>query len=583
MSDGLANGDLRFGDRDALEKWLKTQPREVSVIVAARAALRVLPLAATKLPAKKDAERFASLISALFRAGSLTRFAAKYPTRALELRATFFLASDTFVGVIDDGPTLAAKAAMNAAAVAAQALSHAQFAARGYVIDRAADFERTNFARAAVSSVDGSVARTAADAALAAAIAVLAPYLVWASLSSDVHFLDAGGAVVVLADCPLWASGNPQDVDELWAKLKAALPPGEDWEVWTRWYDERLAGQLSRGEAYELVFATVPEEVWDKGPAAANRWIKEHLPPEAASFNPTDPRLAYGIFGSYAGEEHLPAEPPSTPKPLENIPCAFTFGWSASQKITVIAGPQNQPIFPFATSEADHKQWLETCHALTERLLSDLRAGRFNLRPDYCEALERYKADLPTAPGQGNFMLAEQEALNLRGLFEAEVDLIAAPFASRLRGLLQQHIALRGFYPVVERYYDAVRKSRIDDPLPWDKVEGFGRTVRDNTPDKFEPEISKGLQDVEREEPVIEPVDVPHDPKAIQPPPDPLGPVNREDSRSFNIASFVNGIMKVVVKGRDVSQAFDGWEHLEQKLWEDAASIIEWLHKLPPN
>ena len=53
--------------------------------------------------------------------------------------------------------------------------------------------------------------------------------------------------------------------------------------------NERLVGGVpfavslyasSRGEAYELVFATVPIEVWDKGPAAANRWIKEHLPKE---------------------------------------------------------------------------------------------------------------------------------------------------------------------------------------------------------------------------------------------------------------------------------------------------------------
>jgi hypothetical protein len=34
----------------------------------------------------------------------------------------------------------------------------------------------------------------------------------------------------------------------------------------------------SRGETYELVFARVPLGVWDKGPAAANAWIKAHLP-----------------------------------------------------------------------------------------------------------------------------------------------------------------------------------------------------------------------------------------------------------------------------------------------------------------
>ncbi len=88
---------------------------------------------------------------------------------------------------------------------------------------------------------------------------------------------------------------------ERWVKMIAALPPGEDWEVWTRWYDERLKGGPSRGEAYELVFATVPEEVWVKGPAAANRWIKEHLPKEPLHRIQHRP-FAYGISGSYWGK-----------------------------------------------------------------------------------------------------------------------------------------------------------------------------------------------------------------------------------------------------------------------------------------
>jgi hypothetical protein len=41
-----------------------------------------------------------------------------------------------------------------------------------------------------------------------------------------------------------------------------------------------LRGAPSHGEAYELVFATVPIKEWDKGHASANRWIKEHLPKE---------------------------------------------------------------------------------------------------------------------------------------------------------------------------------------------------------------------------------------------------------------------------------------------------------------
>ena len=497
MSDDVAKRDLRFGDEKALEEWLNTQPREVSVIIAARAALRVLPILAKELPAM-DAGRFTALISVCFRATALARVAAKYPTRANEL-AAYAYAADA---------AAAAAAAANAAATAA---AYAAYAA----------------------------AAAAANAAAA-----------WEALSNDANFLSKGDSVAELADHPLWPDATPRRLVDLWTKLKAALPLGEDWEVWNGWYDERLFNIRSRGEAYELVFATVPVEVWEEGPAAANRWIKEHLPP-----------------------------PPPTVKPLENIPCAFAFGWSTFHKINVVAGPQNQPIFPFAVSEADHKQWLETSRVQVGRLLADLRAGRLNLRPDYLESLERYEADLPSAPGLGNFVLADQEARFLRDLFAAEADFIPAPFALRLKGILQQHIALRGFYPEVERLYSAIQKGHLEKPLPWDNVEAFGRTIRENTPDKFEPEVSRGLQEVERLPPVIElqPEDIRRDSNAILPPPDPLGEVKPENSRSFSVASVVNGVMKVVTKGKDVSQAWDGWQHVAHKLGEDAAPVIEWL------
>ena len=248
MSDGVAKGDLKFEDRDALEEWLNTQPREVSIIIAARAAMRVLPLAATELSAK-DAGRFGALISALFPAGALARVAAKYPTRANALAA--------------------------AAAGASAAASYSTFSPPD-------SFSTSFCAHAAAYAADTTyVVNPAHAAALAAASAASAAdaSAAWAAVSEDATFFGGRGGVAQLADMFLWPDGTPPEVAELWASVKAALPQGKDWEVWTHWYDERLAGAPSRGEAYELVFATLPREVWDQGPAAANRWIKEHLPP----------------------------------------------------------------------------------------------------------------------------------------------------------------------------------------------------------------------------------------------------------------------------------------------------------------
>jgi hypothetical protein len=76
---------------------------------------------------------------------------------------------------------------------------------------------------------------------------------------------------------PLWSGyAEPEWAKNAWAKIHMVLPEGEMWEVWFHWYNDRLRG-ASRGEGYELVFASVPQEEWDKGPAAANAWIKARL------------------------------------------------------------------------------------------------------------------------------------------------------------------------------------------------------------------------------------------------------------------------------------------------------------------
>jgi hypothetical protein len=261
MSEDVAKRDLSFTDREALDGWLRTEPREVSFIIAARAALRVLPVAGPRLPAT-DAKQFGALIAALFRATALARVLAKYPTHANELR-----------------PAAATAAATNARGHASDAAAHAARAAHYAAYIAFAADTKNAAARAAAA------AEAAADAAYAAAAdyvgdAALAADAAWAALSSDVYFLETGGAVAVLADRRLWPGPTPSWAAELWAKSLAALPPGEDWDVWGRWYHERLTGARSRGEAYELVFANVPNGVWVEGPATANRWIKEHLPPE---------------------------------------------------------------------------------------------------------------------------------------------------------------------------------------------------------------------------------------------------------------------------------------------------------------
>ena len=93
-----------------------------------------------------------------------------------------------------------------------------------------------------------------------------------------------------MADRPLWAAGRPPWSDSAWFMLLSALPNHQGWEIWFDWYEQRQRGG-SRGKEYELVFASVPKEEWDKGPAAANAWIKAHLSPRGNERPPSWPEI----------------------------------------------------------------------------------------------------------------------------------------------------------------------------------------------------------------------------------------------------------------------------------------------------
>ncbi|MBI1867884.1 MAG: hypothetical protein HYS06_06270 [Methylocystis sp.] len=246
--DSGAPAGLKFEDREQLKAWLNTQPREVCVAIAARAALRVAVFATWEIAprgGKQRTESFLNVTSVIFCATALARVAAVYPTRANELsayaRAAYARAAASIATAYDAG---------NAAVYAARAGTDAD-----------PDFTAVGFAVAAVDFA----ADAAADAATATAI--------WAEVSADARALARGES---LAATPLWALARPDWSREEWERLKAALPENENWQVWIDWYEDRIDGR-AYGEAKEFVFATVPEQKWNEGPAAANRWIKEKL------------------------------------------------------------------------------------------------------------------------------------------------------------------------------------------------------------------------------------------------------------------------------------------------------------------
>ena len=520
-------------DRFDLARWLKGRPVADARVIASRAALRVLPLISGIDLFLYDRRRNVELsVTSIFRASSLAWVACKYPTQTNELSL------DKARGVAD------------------YALWASVLPADIDPVQLPAIFDTANAAFAAAAAV-----RTAyyADAANSSANAVNYAATgdieeqVWQSVSADALALAESLAPDILANRPLWSGGIPQTISVEWQRLNEALPPNEDWDIWTAWYDRRLTGRVY-SESYELVFARVPDEEWEKGPAAANAWIKAEL----------------------AKLEH---------KAIPNVASVFTFGWNEANRIALSSGPQNLPVFPFPGNEPDHRRRLEAERTQVERLISDIAHKQANIRPDYVESLRRYAGDLPDAPGTGNFLLADGEARILRALFESEADFLPQGFAARLKIVLEQHIALRAFYPEVERLYLDVRTGRLEEPLPQDAVEKATRTIAQNTPSFFEPEVTAGLKEVEREPPQIslsEEDRAAHAPGVILPPADPIGTLDLKKTRDVMTAGTFNKLFEFIEKGDKIAKGLAGWETVSHQLRDNIGPIIDWLSRNIP-
>jgi hypothetical protein len=255
-----------FSERDEVKRWLDAikpaeRRREVAVVIAARAALRVAPL--TYKPVRQSKKRrdaaFSAIVLPVFRATALPWVAAVNAPHGNELR-------------------LAANAA-NAAANAADAYAAASAAADADAADAA-------YAAANAAAAAAAAAANAADAdaaAYAAAFAAAANAAAAAANAADAAWIDAGRPAAQLARAPLWLEGAPGWADRAWQDLRSAmLASHEDWRVWTDWYEARLLGNLTWpvNEALEVARALIDDDTWKQGPRAVNaeigRIIAEH-------------------------------------------------------------------------------------------------------------------------------------------------------------------------------------------------------------------------------------------------------------------------------------------------------------------
>jgi hypothetical protein len=263
LGEGEAAGVPDFRNREAVEAWLRTQPREVGVVIAARAALRVALLAIgysqQGWPHSVMLPVFRATAAAMFAVtqSSVTAHALRSAASAASSAADLAAADHAVKGALGFAASEAALAAAGAAAAGAEGEAGA-IAAAAYA--------------SAYSAAEAAASIAPYSAAPAAHIAVTCA----AAAEDDALAIADGALPANLRTLGLWANDSPDWVTIGLIELRAALPPHEDWQVWIDWYEARLRGD-PYDEELEECYVLIPEEIWAQGPAVANDEIARRI------------------------------------------------------------------------------------------------------------------------------------------------------------------------------------------------------------------------------------------------------------------------------------------------------------------
>lgn len=239
------------------------KPREVSVAIAVRVVLRVLPFLNR---AKKGRGFERGFLLSVFRCAGIPAFAGMWPIAGMDIAAAYAANAAADAAIAAD----AANAAANAAA---GAIAYATFSANAAAVTPNAFDAGAHVADA--SDYAAYVFDAAAYAAVSKDMALLLPFL-----DGNLEY-----GLLELARTPLWPDHElslPEEVSKEWHALKAQLlsREGENWQVWTDWYEDRLNGFANRAPNMELEKARIErlsDEDWkhSDNPAHVNGILAE--------------------------------------------------------------------------------------------------------------------------------------------------------------------------------------------------------------------------------------------------------------------------------------------------------------------
>jgi hypothetical protein len=244
VAQGRATLTVTFADKEAVAGWLSGQTDDAAVVFAARAALRVLPTIIFSEWPGTGRRTTPEIVSRVFRAMAAGWAVAAYPGQRDALNGAARAALSGLGDLKAPSPIRAAAYAAATATGETGAPSRASTVI-GYALDAV-----------------GSKGREAFELFLEA-------------LATDAGLLHDRLSAANLAHSKLWPSSIPNWVRDDWGELRATLlGQNQDWDVWTGWYDERLAGDLPHQEI-QIARARIDDAIWQQGAAVVNAHIKE--------------------------------------------------------------------------------------------------------------------------------------------------------------------------------------------------------------------------------------------------------------------------------------------------------------------
>ncbi len=266
------------------------------------------------------------------------------------------------------------------------------------------------------------------------------------------------------------------------------------------------------------------------------------------------------------------------PVPVEGVTAPIAVDLDEENKVIAIPGAPNIPHIGSGKKQLEHDQLLDECVMVAERILSLLKKVESSVRSDYRACFESYHAALPTEPGKGNMLIADSEARVIRGLFEADQNILPAAFAERLTGFFLAHQSFCVYYEGVERFYEDVHRARLSLPLPEQSVAAFVDAI-ELSPDVFDSQVVRQLRDIDHELTSQEIIAIRAESSGVAVPADPLAR-RPARARTFGVASAINVTYSTFLAAWKSVEFTRPSEKLGEELGEKVAPVLALLRDL---